>query len=242
MKKISLFIIFTFLVLINVQSNSQTADDIIQKYTEAIGGKDNIKSVKTLIMSGKVTVHGMDLPLTITFKRPGKVRIDVTLQGMTQTQAFDGSTAWQIEFMKSKIEKMSDEQAKSIKIMADFEGLLVKYKEKGYTAELLGEEKVDSADTYKILITNVSGDSIYYYIDTKTFLTAKRMNINKRRNVMVETYFESFKNFSGLVLPVSLEIRQEQDEEASQKVTLENVVVNPEVDDSIFKMPEVNEK
>src|SRR3954464_5131348 len=61
MKKI-LFVFFAFML---VKANAQSADDVIKNYTNAMGGLDKFNAIKTLKMSGTVTVQGMDLPITI---------------------------------------------------------------------------------------------------------------------------------------------------------------------------------
>jgi len=47
-----LFIAFT--VTAFAQVNAQTADEIVENYLEAIGGKENLAKVKSLKMIGKI--------------------------------------------------------------------------------------------------------------------------------------------------------------------------------------------
>src|SRR5580692_13013224 len=46
--------------------HAQTADDIVNKYTAAIGGKDAITGVKSLILESSVSVMGNDMTSTTT--------------------------------------------------------------------------------------------------------------------------------------------------------------------------------
>ena len=52
-------IFFGLLASIALSSQAQTADDIIQKYANAMGGLDNINKIKTVKMSGTVSAQGM---------------------------------------------------------------------------------------------------------------------------------------------------------------------------------------
>ena len=241
MKKITIAVILFFLFIISSKSPAQSADDIINKHIEAIGGLDVIKSIKTMKLSGTVAVSGFNLPLTITFKRKLKVRLEVKFQELSQVQAFDGKEAWQTDISNGGEipEKMSDKEAEDLKTTADFEGLMVNYKKKGYNASLIGKEKLDSAETYKISIANKSGDSVYYYIEMKTFLVLKRTKISKDH--ITDTYYKNYNEYSGLILPTSLDVNPEGAEE-SQKVIFDKIEINLKVDDSIFKMPELKEK
>src|SRR5262249_33898403 len=72
-----------------------TADEVIAKYVKAEGGLDKIRSIKTIHMTGKsVMGQGMEMPLVRYAKRPNKMRVEFTFQGMTGVQAFDGTSAW----------------------------------------------------------------------------------------------------------------------------------------------------
>src|SRR4030095_15809581 len=134
---------------------------------------------------------------------------------------------------------MSGEQAESMKITSDFEGLLINYKKKGYTAALLGKETVDSIETYKLAFTNTAGDSVYCYLNTSTYLIIKRARYSSTKKTTTETYTSEYKKFENIILPVLLEIKQGgDDDENSQKITFDKVEINKTVKDDIFKMPE----
>lgn len=239
MKKLYFVLIPALFFCINFLANSQTVDDIIQKYTESIGGMDNIKSIKTIKMTGIVAVQGVDLPLTITLKRPDKVRMDVEFQGMKQIQAYDGTTAWQVQFMKGdEAEKMSAEQTENMKMMADFEGIMINYQKKGFTASMLGKEIVDSSETYKLAFTNTSGDSIFSYINTETFLPVKRTRYSKTKDITTSTLTKEYKKFEDVMLPVVLEIKRGDDDDTLQKITFTKVEINADINNDIFRMPE----
>src|SRR5512140_2147129 len=85
-------------------ASAQTLDDILNKYYAASGGLDNLKAINTMKTKGKMMMGGgMEAPFTGYSVRPNSVRQDVTFQGMSAIQAFDGTTAWSINpFMGSK--------------------------------------------------------------------------------------------------------------------------------------------
>ncbi|RYF86890.1 MAG: outer membrane lipoprotein-sorting protein, partial [Chitinophagaceae bacterium] len=62
-------------------ASSQTADEIIDKYIAAIGGKDNWRKVNTLKMDGQIEVQGIEIPFTLNAIHGKGMRTDGEFQG-----------------------------------------------------------------------------------------------------------------------------------------------------------------
>ena len=155
---------------------AQTVDEIVAKNVEALGGMEKIKAVKTLRMTGKMTVGpGIEAPIVLELKRPNAMRLDITIQGMIGSQAFDGTTGWTLmPFQGSKVpQQMAADELKLAEEQAEMDGPLVDYKAKGNTVELLGKEKVEGADAYKLKVTLKNGAVRTIYIDAEHFLQIK---------------------------------------------------------------------
>src|SRR6188472_282695 len=74
---------------------AQTVDEIIAKNIAAKGGADKLKAVKTVRMTGKMTLApGLDAPIVLEIQRDAGMRMDITVQGMVLSQGFDGTKAW----------------------------------------------------------------------------------------------------------------------------------------------------
>jgi hypothetical protein len=77
---------------------AQTADELVNKNIEAKGGRDKIKAVKSVRMTGKLNAGGgFTAAETQENQRPNLVRETFSLQGMTAVTAYDGTTGWQIQ-------------------------------------------------------------------------------------------------------------------------------------------------
>jgi len=241
MKKLSFFIVFLLFTGISIKSSAQTADDVINKYIDAIGGMDKISAIKSMVQTGTFGGGGMEFPVTMTYKRDNKVRMDISFQGNSQIQAFDGTTAWQINPWAGKKdpEKMPAEGVKRMKEMSDFEGALVNYKSKGYTAELMGKEDMEGTEVYKIKLTDKDNDVTYYYLDASSYLLLKESSKRKIKEKEIEqdTYYGNYQPNGGVMMAMSIEFKQKGDDQ-SQKGTVTKIEINPEVDDAIFTMPE----
>jgi outer membrane lipoprotein-sorting protein len=113
---LSLAILLLCLPISADDASKMTLDQLLATNYEAQGGKTELKAVDTLVMTGTMNVAGTEAPFTITAKRPGKVRMEFTMQGMTGVQAYDGETAWMVmPFMGTTDHpKAPADQAKSI--------------------------------------------------------------------------------------------------------------------------------
>jgi outer membrane lipoprotein-sorting protein len=236
-----LILLFAFTLLLGVAAAAQTADDIIKKNIEARGGLQKIKAIKSLKLTGKLTVAGpgIELPLTIQQKRPNAFRMDATFQGQSVTQAYDGDSGWQINPFQgvSDPDKMAGDELKEAQEQADIDGALIDYKEKGHTVELLGKEDVEGTPAYKLKLTLKTGDVRYIYIDAAKSLelkiTAKRRSPGGEQEV--DIYPGNYKPVGGVLFPFSIE--QKIGGQTQVQIAIDKIDIDPPIDDAVFKMP-----
>jgi outer membrane lipoprotein-sorting protein len=219
---------------------AQTVDEIIAKSFEARGGLAKLKAVQSVRMTGKMTMGpGLEAPVTIEMKRPRNARMEFTIQGSTGVQAFDGKQAWGINPMGSRQpEPIPAEMAKDIDEQADIDGPLVDYKAKGNTVELVGKEKVEGSDAYKIKLTRKDGDVEYWYFDAETYIPVK---VEAKRTVRGseiegETTLGDYKEAGGFLWPYSFQSGAKGRPE-KQTLVIDKIEINPAIDDAQFKMP-----
>ena len=181
------------------------------------------------------------MPFTAEFKRPSKVRIEFTMQGMTAVQAYDGEVGWSVmPFLgKTEPEEMAEDQLKDIKEQADFDGLLVNYEEKGHTVELVGTEEVDGTPAIKLTVTKANGDVVNLYLDEEYYIEFKAETTREVQGaeVKISTVFGDYKEVEGLLFAHSMEISFEGNP-AGQVITMDTIELNVEIDDDRFTMPE----
>jgi outer membrane lipoprotein-sorting protein len=225
---------------------AQTADEIIEKHLQAMGGKEKLKAVQTQRITGKMVLgQGMEAPFTMEMARPNRMRMEFTFQGMTGVQAFDGKTGWSVmPFMgKTEPEAMPDEDVKKMEEQADIDGLLMNYKEKGRQVEYVGKEELEGTPVHKLKVTQKNGDVVHLYIDAEQFLALKQTGKSKVRGQEVEseTVFGDFKTVEGLVVPHSIE-QKVPGMPGGMVMTISKVEINPTVDASRFAMPAAEKK
>src|SRR5438477_1583667 len=219
---------------------AQTADDIIAKHIQAMGGKDKIQTVKTMKMTGKMQVQeGLEAPITMMVKVPDQVRMEFTIQGLTAVQAYDGKNGWDIMPFTGKKdpEAMSGDDIKELQDQADIWPLL-DYKGKGNQVELLGKDKVEGTDTYKLKLTRKNGDVSTIYLDSDNYMEIKDEEKRMMRGTEheIETSLGDYREVNGIMFPFAVESSQKGSPE-KQKITIEKVELNAPVDEASFKMP-----
>ena len=239
MRKFFLWIFVSLLFSVSI-AFGQSADELVNKNIQAHGGVEKMKAIKSVKMTGKMTMGGgMEAPFSFQKKRPDKLRIEFVIQGMTGIQAYDGATAWALmPFTGSKDpQKMPEDDRKDLIEQADFDGPLVDYKDKGHTIEYIGKEDVEGTEAHKLKLTLKNGNVRYLFLDPETGLEMKATSLVKREGVetTVESFFGDYKEVNGITLAFAVE--QKIQGQPGPSFLVENVEMDVTIDDSIFVMP-----
>ena len=234
-----LYLFFGFMILVNFLQAEISVDEIVKKNIEACGGIKKLSSIKTTKVEAKFTLMGVEGPAVINQKRPNKMRIDVTFQGMQIVQAYDGKKAWIIMPFHGSTDPqdMPETEAKSFINDADFDGPLVDYKKKGHKVELLGKEDFEGTPIYKVKLTTKDGSIKTLYFDKEYFLLLKSVSTTKIQEKDVEKteIYSDFKEVQGIMIPHSIKITGEM---FNIEMVFEKIEFNVDIDDKIFNMPE----
>ena len=232
MKKLKLGLL-ALIVVVSVQTmQAQTVDDVVNKYVAALGGKDKITSLKTIRMEGTMNTNGTDVNVTVTRSNMVGQRIDISVMGMDGYKIFTPTAGWNYMPFAGQTapEAMKDDEVKAGASGLDLTGGLYNYKEKGNQLELLGKDKVDSADCYKIKATLKSGKVITYFIDAKTYYIVKQtstQNVNGTDKEMTTGYSNYKPTTNGYIVPFTTTNMQGQ-------IDYSKVEVNIPVDAKVF--------
>jgi outer membrane lipoprotein-sorting protein len=158
---------------------------------------------------------------------------------MVLVQAYDGKSGWAIVPFTGKKdpEPVTADEAKELQDQADLWPLL-DYQAKGNKVEMIGKDKIEGTDAYKLKLTRSNGDVDILYLDADSFLEIKEEGTRTIRGSeqQSETSLADYRETGGLMLPYAIESSIKGSPE-KQKITLEKVEMNVPVDDSIFKMP-----
>jgi hypothetical protein len=233
-----------FLMLLTASGAlAYTADELAAKNTDAKGGLDKLSALKSLRLSGRLRINGgaVELSYVALVKRPGSIRYEVQLQGLTRVEAFDGKQAWQINPFQGRKdpERLSADDAKGLgENAADFAGVLVDYKAKGYKLDYLGTEDIDGTQAHKLRVTRPNGDLTYVYLDPDYFLEIRTVNRRIEHGVPNETVsdYGDYEKVAGVYMPFSVESGPKGSSERAS-VQVEKAEANVAAEDTQFQFP-----
>jgi hypothetical protein len=169
MKKIKFLLVSTIVLLASV-SQGQTADDIINKYVVAIGGKETIGKLKSVYTETSVEAMGNSSPAFEYLLESKGFKAEAEFNGTKIINCYTDKGGWSINPMAGGVDAqaMPDDAYKSGKDQIYFGGSLVNYAAKGNKVELAGKE----GNNYKLKVTN-AGTETDYFIDTSSYLLNK---------------------------------------------------------------------
>ena len=223
-------------------SAALNTDDLIARHVQARGGAAALAAIHALKMSGVMRPSGFDVQMTYdeTVARPGSVRIDATLQGLTVVQAYDGASGWQIQPFQGRKdpESVSNDDAKSLAEEADFDGPLVDYNAKGATVDNLGSVDIDGAPAYALRVSLKNGDQMTYYLDPDAFLTVRVVTrqILRGAEVFTQTDYGDYEAVNGVYFPMEI-ASGPKGSTVQQRITYDTIVANPTIDARVFARP-----
>jgi len=220
----------------------ENVDTLVAKNTEAKGGAPALAAVQSLRLQGKMVVNNgkLELGYVVIKKRPGAVREEATLQGMTRVDAYDGTEGWKITPFggRKDPEKVSVDEAKARVEDAEVDGPLSDWKAKGSTVEYLGTEDVEGTLAHKLRVVRKNGDVNYVYLDPDHFLEIRIITQRMENGARIEneTDLGDYEKINGVFFPFSLEGGPKGSTD-KQKIIFEKAEANTPIDETIFKFP-----
>jgi outer membrane lipoprotein-sorting protein len=237
MRSKMLVVLFACVLLPSLPLSAQTAEEIVANNLKAKGGVEKLKSISSVKMTGRMMAQGREMPMTVYSRRPNLLRQDIKLPVGSVVQAFDGTTAWVIPPGEENAREVTGPQAEGARKNSEFDSPLLDYASKGHKLELVGREKVGAADVYHLRLIKKDGAVEHYYIDTTTNLEVKRtaeVDAGGATQVL-ESELSNYKTVEGMMVPHT--IKQSMGGMPVSQMTIDSIVFNGPMDDSLFKMP-----
>jgi hypothetical protein len=228
-------------MVLPVSAGAYTADELIAKNIEARGGSAKLAAVQSLRLAGRLNAGGgLELEFAQMTKRPGMTRNEVSLQGMTAVQAYDGKEGWQIQPFQGRKdpEKMAADDYKSLVDDSDLDGPLVNYKAKGNKVEYLGTEDVDGSEAHKLRVVQSNGDKRLIYLDPDYFLAIRVLYQRQVRGREVEQEVDlgDYEKVNGVYLPFAIGVGPKGSTEKAQ-ILIDKAEANLPLEDALFHFP-----
>lgn len=234
-KFFSLFVVSAFSL---ASIKAQTADEVVNKHIEAVGGAANWKKVTSLVQTGSMSVQGTDITVVRSVLHTKGTRQDISVMGMNGYQILTPTAGW--NFMpfqgQTAAEPMTQDDVKESQDDLDAQGSFIDYKEKGHTVELIGSEDVEGTDCFKLKVALKSGRTETIFIDKKSYNMIKSISVRKANGQEMElaTTYSNFQKLpEGIVVPMSMNLPLGPG--MNVDFALSKVEVNKPIDEVIFK-------
>jgi hypothetical protein len=207
-----------------------TAEEVIQKHLEAIGGEKALSEIKSLTMTGNMFAGGMPLDFKSYIVRPDKAFIEASTNNFPMfSGGSNGTEAWQKSPMGTILLE-GEEKAKAMEQAEVFKFL--DYKGKGYTVRFLGEDLIKGAKTYKVELVEPENDTSTFHFDAETFYI-----VREKSGGNTISYSKHQKVGDKIVQPFKVNIAG-SGTEGQAMLTFVSMELNVDVPDSLFVVPE----
>lgn len=228
--------VLTSLTMGTIQA--QTADDIVTKYVDALGGKKILSTIKTLYVESSIDVMGNEAPCT-TYIIGGKgYKNELDFNGTKIVQCITDKGGWALNPMagNASATPIPDDQVKASQTQLQIGGPLYDYAAKGNKVELIGKDTSGGATAYKLKLTTGSVD-ITYYIDAATYHINKavsKFSVQGQEIESTASFSDYRKTNFGYTMAYSQKVELPQ---MTLTITNKKVEVNKDIDPAIFDMP-----
>lgn len=212
-------------------ANNFTADELIEKNLAARGGADKLRTLTSMHTTGKMRFGGgIEAKAEAFGVAPDKIRFELSLQGFTAINAWDGKEGWAINPFQGRRDpqKTTADDSKGLILAADLAGPLHDWKAKGSKVEYLGTEDIDGTDAHKLRITFKNGDSQVRFLDPDHFLEIRIEDhqMIRGQEQVSSTDVGEYVQVDGVYFPFE-----------QGQLQVESIVLNKPVDVSIFNFP-----
>ncbi|MDO6433011.1 hypothetical protein Q4E93_20555 [Flavitalea sp. BT771] len=160
-----------FVCLLAVAAKAQTADEIVAKHMEALGGKDKLLSIKSIYMEGVAVMGNGNEIDSKTWQVKDKLYRQEISFGMGNVVVIVTPTkGWRSDPRNGgAFSPIPDSIIKNMQSQLDPAGPLVDYAAKGSKVELLGKDTVGGKACYKLKLTFAAGNYATYFIDAQSY-------------------------------------------------------------------------
>lgn len=201
MKKV--FLLAAFLTVLQVIT-AQSLDELVKRYTIA-NRFDRIAALKTIKISGNMTMMGAVVPMTIWMKNPNKIKIVSTFNGQEVIQVFDGVNGYMVNPMTGSATPvtMSPDQIKQTLRTSMFQNFLDLALKTGQLS-LAGEETINNKPAYKLKVNIEGGSPVEFFLDKESSLLVKiSAVVNEGGMTMtIVSYPTDYREMNGLIVPM----------------------------------------
>jgi zinc protease len=213
-----------------------TADQILENYIKAIGGREAWKKLTTRISTGTIDVPAMNLSglVMVKEKAPNRSVFTVNFNGAVFQQGFDGATGWSSDPQNGLREQTGDELAETKRDSDFYHPLDLKQVYSKIT--VTGTDKIDDRDAYVVEASSgeLGTDRIYFDAQNGLVLRIVGQHHTLEGPATFTEDFRDFREVDGIKLPYTV---HQESPSSTFTIKFTEIRHNEAIDDAIFSKP-----
>ena len=172
-----------------------SAEDVINEYVKAIGGKDALAEVTSIEIKATSNIQGTVLEMYSVKNNQNQSLMEMSAMGITiaktvfnKYQGYNEVNGQRIPLTEVELEQAIINYALFSELNFDFS-----------LAQLVGTSEVDGEKAYEIKVTD--NKSVFYSVDTGLKLKEVESQEVEGNLIVGETYFKEYEEVEGILLP-----------------------------------------
>ncbi|WP_227625527.1 insulinase family protein [Geofilum rubicundum] len=205
-----------------------TAEEVIERYLNAIGGPEAIETIQDVTTTATAAIQGMELKMVTRQKAPNKLLVETMMgNNVVSKQVFDGA--------KGKVTSPMGEQeleGEMLEQMKEGSAIIAEtnFLKEGYSIELQGVETIDNRECYKIIVTRPSGNESTAYYAVADGLKYREVSSTPQGNMV--TNIKDYKEVEGFMFPQAI---SQSVGPQNFEVTIDSIEINTGMEDAVFE-------
>jgi hypothetical protein len=216
--------------------SAQSAQQIVAKHLEALGGKEKLQSINSLYIEGIAVLENGTKASMKTWRVYDRLyRQEIGLSGGNMVVIVTPRQGWSYSPQSTGVFRpLTDDQFRALKPEIDPAGPLVDYNAKGNKIELAGKDSVEGQECYKIRVYYPSGLSAMYFIDAKTWYILRETHKSPDEaggNTTID--YKDYKIIpGGYIFPYTIIISR-----YGARISVEKVKINSTINTDLLSKP-----
>jgi hypothetical protein len=212
-----------------------TADQLFDKFVEAVGGRAALEKAKTRVSKAtQTTTDGRATNLEIAQAPPNKILLTATSPQGTQTRGYDGAKGW----MQGPrgVAELSGDPLNQLLRWADFNWPLTL--KSRFTATRLGQEKIGDREVYVVTgqLSDTKRERLYFDVQTGLLMRDVVLEQSLIGNIPSQVDYEDYRDVGGVKLPFTVRLSL-VDPWSSWTRKYSEIKADVPVDEKKFAMP-----